>query len=146
MRSAPLFKAQTDSTLGVAAGSHMRRPSNGEHSGSVQVGGRPLETWELEDDAAGGAENMHHSSSTTFQDWIRAQPDRNFDPDLVPDASVADYLGGTVSLSANRAGAKRVVGWGGGCKCRGGVESIPISSVSGSLGPRGVRRCCCQGA
>lgn len=82
----------------------MRRAGNGEHSGSVQVGGRPLEKWELEDDAGGG-ENMHHNTAT-FKDWIRSQPDRNFDSDLVPDASVADYLGGTVSLSANRAGVQ----------------------------------------
>ena len=100
----PCYARLPEATLGVAAGSHMRRPSNGEHSGSVQVGGRPLEKWELEDDAAGGGEDVHHNSST-FKDWIRAQPDRNFDSDLVPDAGVADYLGGTVSLSANRAGA-----------------------------------------
>ena len=80
----------------------MRRSSNGEHSGSVQVGGRPLEKWELEDDAAGGGDNMHNNA--TFKDWIRLQPDRNFDADLVPDAGVAEYLGGTVSLSANRSG------------------------------------------
>lgn len=79
----------------------MRRASNGEHSGSMQVGGRPVEKWELEDDAEGG-ENMQ--SSTTFKDWLRHQPDRNFDPDLVPDAAMAEYLGGTVSVSANRSG------------------------------------------
>ncbi|KAL3154709.1 hypothetical protein ABBQ38_011258 [Trebouxia sp. C0009 RCD-2024] len=85
------------------SGSHMRHPSNGEHSGSVAVGGRPVEDWELQDDAGGGGGETLHDSCT-FKDWIRLQPDRNFDPGRVPDAGVADYLGGTVSFSAKRPG------------------------------------------
>lgn len=82
----------------------MRHPSNGEHSGSVAVGGRPVEDWELQDDAGGGGGETLHDSCT-FKDWIRLQPDRNFDPGRVPDAGVADYLGGTVSFSAKRPGS-----------------------------------------
>ena len=89
--------------LGTAAGSHIRCPSNTEHSGSEQVAGPPAENWDLDDDAAGGGENMHDTS--TFKDWIRLLPDRNFHPDLVPDAAVVDYLGGTVGLSANKSGS-----------------------------------------
>ena len=90
-------------SMAIPAGSHLHPASNGEHSGSVPVGGRPVEEWELEDDAAGGGENL--LDSCTFKDWIRLQPDRNFDPGLVPDAAVADYLGGTVSFSAKRPGS-----------------------------------------
>ena len=96
------YKLQQALIERMHAGSHMRRPSTGEHSGSMQlVGGRPVETWELEDDAEGG-EPMHNG--ITLKDWLRHQPDRNFDPDLVPDSDMADFLGGTVSVSANRAG------------------------------------------
>ena len=67
----------------------------------MQVGGRPVENWELEDDAEGGVP-MH--DSITLKDWLRHQPARNFDPDKVPDETMAEYLGGTVSVSANRSG------------------------------------------
>ena len=66
-----------------------------------QQQGRPLERWE-EDDEAEGGEGM--LTSSVMKDWIRSLPDRNFDPDAVPDEAMANFLGGTVSIPANRPG------------------------------------------
>jgi len=66
-----------------------------------QQQGRPLERWE-EDDEAEGGEGM--LTSSVMKDWIRSLPDRNFDPDAVPDQAMANFLGGTVSIPANRPG------------------------------------------
>lgn len=73
-----------------------------ERQGShQQQQGRPLERWE-EDDEADGGEGM--LTSSVMKDWIRSLPDRNFDPDAVPDQAMANFLGGTVSIPANRPG------------------------------------------
>lgn len=73
-----------------------------ERQGShQQQQGRPLERWE-EDDEAEGGEGM--LTSSVMKDWIRSLPDRNFDPDAVPDQAMANFLGGTVSIPANRPG------------------------------------------
>lgn len=115
--------ASHGSSLAFAAAGHLRPASNGEDSGSVPVGGRPVEEWELEDDAAGGGENL--LDSCTFKDWIRLQPDRNLDPGLVPDAAVADYLGGTVSFSAKRPGSALES-----CLCELMSDAAPIAVCS----------------
>ena len=75
-----------------------------ERQGShQQQQGRPLERWE-EDDEAEGGEGM--LTSSVMKDWIRSLPDRNFDPDAVPDQAMANFLGGTVSIPANRPGQR----------------------------------------
>ncbi|KAL0049732.1 hypothetical protein WJX82_008757 [Trebouxia sp. C0006] len=85
------------------SGSHMQRSLTMEdRQGShQQQQGRPLERWE-EDDEAEGGEGM--LTSSVMKDWIRSLPDRNFDPDAVPDEAMANFLGGTVSIPANRPG------------------------------------------
>ncbi len=73
-----------------------------ERQGShQQQQGRPLERWE-EDDEAEGGEGM--LTSSVMKDWIRSLADRNFDPDAVPEQAMANFLGGTVSIPANRPG------------------------------------------
>ena len=66
-----------------------------------QQQGRPLERWEVDDDVEGGEGML---TSSVMKDWIRSLPDRNFDPDAVPDQAMANFLGGTVSIPANRPG------------------------------------------
>ena len=75
-----------------------------EWPGSWQPQGRPLEKWE-EDEEAEGAEG--ELTSTDMKEWIRSLANYNFDPDAVPDPAMANFLGGTVSVPANRPGQPR---------------------------------------
>lgn len=98
-----------------------------------QQQGRPLERWE-EDDEAEGGEGM--LTSSVMKDWIRSLPDRNFDPDAVPDEAMANFLGGTVSIPANRPGQQM--------HGVGVVVALCITAVSASrpsLFCRGVHGC-----
>lgn len=49
-----------------------------------------------------GAEGLMRSASMLA--WLRTFDENSFDPDAVPDIAMADYLGGTVSVAANRPG------------------------------------------
>ena len=85
----------------MSAGSQLQRMTSDERQSSQQIQGRPLEKWEEDDDAVGG-EGMLTSSVT--KDWLRTLDDYNVDSDAVPEPNMANYLGGTVSVSAHRPG------------------------------------------
>lgn len=87
------------------AGTLLLRMSSGP-SQEACVGGRPLQEHEQVDDGEEGEDLMRSSS---MMDWIRSFDDSSFDPDMVPDAAMADYLGGTVSVAANRPGVCQLV-------------------------------------
>ena len=85
----------------MCAGSLCQRASNSSGADALQQQGRPLDPQELVDDEedAGGL-----MKSASMMAWLRTFHDNSFDPDAVPDIAMADYLGGTVSVAANRPG------------------------------------------
>ncbi len=101
--SSPAMSACTPDHAIVTAGSHTQRLTHDERQGSQQVQGRPrpLEKWEEDDEAEGGEGVL---SSSVMKDWLRTLDAYNFNPDAVPEPSMANFLGGTVSVSANRPG------------------------------------------
>ena len=99
-RVGPLQYLLSRIAVSGTAGNLLRRMSSGAHQ-EGSVGGRPLQEHEQIDDGEDGEDLMRSSS---MMDWIRSFDDSSFDPDMVPDAAMADYLGGTVSVAANRPG------------------------------------------
>ena len=75
-----------------------------DRQGSFQQQGRPLEKWEEDEEAEGGEGEL---TSSDMKEWIRSLAGYNFDPDAVPDPAMANFLGGTVSVPANRPGWHR---------------------------------------
>lgn len=102
----------------VCAGSLCQRASNSSGPDALQQQGRPLDPQELVDDEEDAGGLMR---SASMMAWLCTFHDNSFDPDAVPDIAMADYLGGTVSVAANRPGCNPSVFF---------ISSSPLPSSS----------------
>lgn len=68
----------------------------------MPVQGRPIEDWEKDERAAPPPDA--DAKSPALKAWLRTLGEHNFREEAVPDPDMADWLGGTVSVTANRAG------------------------------------------